>query len=93
MLKPISSSRFHSAHFKSCRLILELTPSTSTQDARRNAERLSRQKLKLRPVWAYGHKYGPSLKTAASPMTASVADGPLGVIFQVDRGAADHVPI
>ena len=93
MLKPISSSRFGSAYFKSCRLILDLAPSPSAQDARRNAERLARQKLKLGPVWAYGHRYGPSLKTTASPMKASVDDGPFGVIFQFDRGAADHVPI
>ena len=76
MLRPISSPRFGSAYFKSCRIILDLTPSSSTQDAQRNAERLSRQKLKLGPVWAYGHSYGPSLKTAASPMTASADDGP-----------------
>jgi hypothetical protein len=93
MLRPISSARFHSAHFESCQLILELAPPSSTQDARRNAERLSRQKLKSGPVCAYGHRYGPSLKTAASPMTASADDGPFGVIFQFDRGAADHVPI
>ena len=78
---------------KSCRLILDLTPSPSTQDARRNAERLSRRKLKLGPVGAYGHRYGPSLETAASPMTDSLDDGPFGVILQFDRGAADHVPI
>ena len=47
----------------------------------------------LGPVWAYGHSYGPSLKTASSPMTASADDGPFGVIFQFNQGAADHVPI
>jgi hypothetical protein len=93
MLKPISSPLFHSAYFKACRLILDLTPSPSTQDARRNAERLSCQKLKLGSVGAYGHRYGPSLETAASPMTDSIADGPFGVILQFDRGAANHVPI
>jgi hypothetical protein len=93
MLEPISSSRFGSAYFKSCRLVLELTPSASTEDARRNAERLSRQKLEFGPVWAYGHRYRPGLKAASSPMTASPDDGPFGVIFQFDRGTADHVPI
>ena len=93
MLNPISSFRFHSACFKSCRLVPELAHSPPTQDARRNAERPSRQKLKFGPAWAYGHRYGPSLKTASSPMTASADDGPLGVIFQFDRAGADYLPI
>jgi len=92
MLRPISSSRFGSAYFKSCRLILDLALSPPAQDTRSCAERLSRQKLKLGPVWAYGHSYGPRLKAAASPMTASLDHGPFGVILQLDRGAADHAP-
>ena len=86
-------SRFDSAYIKPCRLILDLAPSPSAQDARKNAGRFSRQQLKLGPVWAYGHRYGPSLKTPASPTTASEDAGPFGVIFQLERGAADHVPI